>query len=147
MDYIGGWRKFHAVLICFFITFFGDKKIAFKSPFGLYFYPFIIEYFLICVATVQNRGKDTHQGCYVVDISRSAERRVFLFSYERLWRGLWETIVYNKSVSEVLDMKYKSEFKYALVNPEAVAWRCLVKKVFLKVSQNSQENNCTRVSF
>ena len=31
--------------------------------------------------------------------------------------------------------------------PEAVAPRCSVKKVLLKISQNSQENTCTRVSF
>ena len=30
---------------------------------------------------------------------------------------------------------------------EAVVQRCSVKKVFLKISQNSQENTCTRVSF
>ena len=30
---------------------------------------------------------------------------------------------------------------------EAVAQRCSVKKVFLEISQNSQENTCTRVSF
>ena len=48
---------------------------------------------MICVATVQNRGEDTHLGCYVVDVSRSAEGRVFLFSCERLGRDLWETIV------------------------------------------------------
>ena len=30
---------------------------------------------------------------------------------------------------------------------EAVFRRCSVKKVFLKISQNSQENTCTRVSF
>ena len=29
--------------------------------------------------------------------------------------------------------------------PEAVAQRCFVKKVFLEISQNSQENNCARV--
>ena len=28
---------------------------------------------------------------------------------------------------------------------EAVAQRCSVKKVFLKISQNLQENNCTGV--
>ena len=31
--------------------------------------------------------------------------------------------------------------------PEAVVQRCSVKKVFLKNSQNSQENTCARVSF
>ena len=30
---------------------------------------------------------------------------------------------------------------------EAVAQRCSVKKVFLEISQNSQENTCARVSF
>ena len=30
---------------------------------------------------------------------------------------------------------------------EAVVQRCSVKKVFLKISQNSQENTCARVSF
>ena len=30
---------------------------------------------------------------------------------------------------------------------EAVVQTCFVKKVFLKVSQNSQEKTCTRVSF
>ena len=31
--------------------------------------------------------------------------------------------------------------------PEVVVQRCSVKKVFLKISQNSQENTCARVSF
>ena len=30
---------------------------------------------------------------------------------------------------------------------EAVVQRCSAKKVFLRISQNSQENTCTRVSF
>ena len=30
---------------------------------------------------------------------------------------------------------------------EAVAQRCSVKKVFLKIFQNSQESTCARVSF
>ena len=30
---------------------------------------------------------------------------------------------------------------------KAVAQRCSVKKVFLEISQNSQENTCARVSF
>ena len=40
---------------------------------------------LICLAAVKNWGKDVHfQGCYVVDVSRSAGGRVSLFSFERL---------------------------------------------------------------
>ena len=31
--------------------------------------------------------------------------------------------------------------------PEAVVRGCSVKKVFLEISQNSQENTCVRVSF
>ena len=31
--------------------------------------------------------------------------------------------------------------------PEAVVQRCSVKKVFLEISQKSQENNCARISF
>ena len=30
---------------------------------------------------------------------------------------------------------------------EVVAWRCFVKKVFLEIPQNSQENTCVIVSF
>ena len=33
------------------------------------------------------------------------------------------------------------------VEAEAVVQRCSVKKVFLEISQNSQENTCARVSF
>ena len=31
--------------------------------------------------------------------------------------------------------------------PEAVPQRCSIKKVFLEISQNAQENTCARVSF
>ena len=34
-----------------------------------------------------------------------------------------------------------------LFETETVAWRCLVKKVFLEILQNSQENTCVGVSF
>ena len=43
-------------------------------------------------------------------------------------------------------MKYRSEFKHGFTNPEAVARRCSVEKVSLKVSQNPQENTCPRAS-
>ena len=41
---------------------------------------------------------------------------VFQFSWERLGKGLWETIVSSKAVPEVLDMKYRSEFKHGFTN-------------------------------
>ena len=34
-----------------------------------------------------------------------------------------------------------------VLNTEAVAQMCSVKKVFLEISQNSKENTCARVSF
>ena len=37
-------------------------------------------------------------------------------------------------------------FEYLRI-AEVVAPMCSVKRVFLKISQNSQENTCTRVSF
>ena len=43
-----------------------------------------------------------------------------------------------------INMNLKSYFKQ---NSEAVVQRCSVKKVFLEISQNSQENTCARVSF
>ena len=45
---------------------------------------------------------------------------------------------------------YKYEDQYITtrkVTEEAVAQTCSVKKVFLEISQNSQENTCARVSF
>ena len=48
---------------------------------------------MIGVAKVQNRAKYTHLGCYVVNVSRSVEGRVFLFSCNRVGRVLKETIV------------------------------------------------------
>ena len=38
----GGWKKNYTEL---FYYFFGEKKPTFKSPFDLYFHPFIIEFF------------------------------------------------------------------------------------------------------
>ena len=45
----------------------------------------------------------------------------------------------------IWDVLKRSYEKY--VFSEAVVKRCSVKKVLLEISQNSQENNCTRVSF
>ena len=37
--------------------------------------------------------------------------------------------------------------KYCTLYEEAVAWRCSVKKLFLKISQNSKGNTYARISF
>ena len=41
----------------------------------------------------------------------------------------------------------ESYAKSLYLSPEAVARNCSVKKVFLEISQNSQENTCARDSF
>ena len=38
-------------------------------------------------------------------------------------------------------------FTKSSINLEAVVWSCSMKKVFLKIYQNSQENTCIRVYF
>ena len=43
--------------------------------------------------------------------------------------------------------KFCKFVKNVVLNVEAVVQRCSIKKVFLKISQNSQENTCARVSF
>ena len=42
---------------------------------------------------------------------------------------------------------YVSTAGFFYAHVEAVSQRCSVKKVFMKISQNSQENTCQRVSF
>ena len=34
-----------------------------------------------------------------------------------------------------------------IIDTETVTWRCFMKKVLLKLLQNSQENNCVEVFF
>ena len=41
----------------------------------------------------------------------------------------------------------KPRWEHVLHYSEAVTQRCSVKKVFLEISQNSEENTCARVSF
>ena len=40
-----------------------------------------------------------------------------------------------------------NEMQFLFLYAEAVLQRCSVKKVFLEISQDSQENACVRVSF
>ena len=52
-------------------------------------------------------------------------------------------------LKQIQQQKKKTNFAGRSINDssEAVARKCSVKKVFLEVSQNSQENTCARVSF
>ena len=68
----------------------------------------------------------TKKKIYTTDI---VFKRKMIFSmnsiYQLKWRGIWQDF-YDKSVTIA----------------EAVARKCSVKKVFLKISQHSQENTC-----
>ena len=52
---------------------------------------------------------------------------------------------YDFSLSDIFAKQLK--WGYCFVMPEAVAHRCSVKKVFLNISQNWQENTCTSLFF
>ena len=43
--------------------------------------------------------------------------------------------------------KFLETMATIIAQKQAIARRCSVKKVFLEISQNSQENTCARVSF
>ena len=52
---------------------------------------------------------------------------------------------YIKSGMELISPK--KNFQYNTRGTEVILRRCSIKKVFLEISQNSQENTCARVSF
>ena len=76
----------------------------------------------------------------------------FLYDYMRVAPAFNRLIIVGTRESTQLNDKLgltkftKKNTIYTLV-PEAVFSRCSVKKVFLEISQNSQENTCARVSF
>ena len=92
MDYIGGWRNFVQSLSAFLLLFWW-QKIAFNRPFELYFPSVYYWILLICIATIRNRGKDTH---YVV-VSRYAKL------YQRFW--IWNI---NQNLNMVLLIQKQS---------------------------------------
>ena len=57
------------------------------------------------------------------------------------WKLIAECKVYCYKIAKI-DLNYK----LGLLSSEAVTWKCSVKKVFLKVSQNLHENTNARVS-
>ena len=72
------WRlKKISCRACLLSYCFGDKKIAFKISLDLYFHPSIIEF----------RIQEKIHTKAVVDVSRDAIGRIFLFSWERLEGG------------------------------------------------------------
>ena len=59
----------------------------------------------------------------------------------------YAAVIFSKCTSVLKEIPTKPHIKLELVDLQAVAQRCSIKKVFLEISQNSQENTCTRVSF
>ena len=56
---------------------------------------------------------------------------------------------HKTEINRIASMKFITTTKGGrkLLREKAVAQTCSVKKVFLEISQNSQENTCSRVSF
>ena len=52
-----------------------------------------------------------------------------------------------KAIQNLLIINIGETDHFPLPAPEAIIQRCSVKKVFLEISQSSQENTCPRVSF
>ena len=46
-----------------------------------------------------------------------------------------------------IESRFYPIINVSVLYPEVVVRRCSVKKLFLKISQNSQENTCVRASF
>ena len=76
---IGGWRKFHAEPLCFFIIFWW-QKIAFESSLDVYFHPFIIEFFWL--AQLQFKMKEKIH----------AKQRFSCFSWEGIGREIFSLV-------------------------------------------------------
>ena len=72
----------------------------------------------------------------------------FFFTEHLRWLLLDSTKFITDAISSDSTLKFFcSSGNYEFGSPEAVVWRCSSKKVFLKMSPNSQENTCARVSF
>ena len=62
-----------------------------------------------------------------------------IFTYLQIFLQLYR---YCSGVSYITDSN-----KFCMTLPEAVVWRCTVRKLVLKLTQNSQENIFVRASF
>ena len=94
-------------------------------------------------------------------IFRSSHQRFFFYKKDFLENlGVFRWILRNFPVqffhrapsSDYLCISWSTPYasltnQMVTASPEAVVRRCSVKKVFLEISQNSQENTCARVSF
>ena len=107
----------------------------------------------LCVTSLKNRF---FYRCFPVSFHKCLGALSFVlqrivFQLQNSWYSLRSKDVIKHvqnrkhliSISFLGGKKKKKEWK----NPEAVIWRCSVEKECLKISQNSQKNNCAGVSF
>ena len=71
----------------------------------------------------------------------------FMNFWEEAVGGIWKKLFLKTSQYSQESCRTATLLKWDCNTKEAVAQTCSVKKVFLKISQNSQENTCARVSF
>ena len=76
----------------------------------------------------------------------TCERNSYIYNYSECYKGCASFRPRNRWSWSKTGANWKRQVLRAW-NTEAVVWRCSVKKLFLKISQNSQENTCARVSF
>ena len=88
------------------------NSLAFKRSLDLYFYPSIIEF----------RIEEKIHTKAVVNVSRGAGERVFLFSWERLRGCHSASVVSSKAVPEDLNMKFRSKFNHRFTNHGCLYW-------------------------
>ena len=99
--------------------------------------------------TKYTNDRSSHQRC-------SAKKGVLRNFAKFTGKHLCQRLLFNKVAglrrkwwipkSEKLQI-WKNLYDQQNLLPEAVVRRCSVKKVFLQISQNPQENTCARVSF
>ena len=68
-----------------------------------------------------------------------------IFKHTR-WISISKSLL-RENISKLSLVKYQLWPLQSPVKPEAVVQRYLLKEVLLKITQNSQENTCARVSF
>ena len=106
-----------------------------------------------CDQTLKKIGSPNIRQCnYCVNMLRRKNREYYEEHYNKLnINSITDNKLFWKSICRLLSEKKLSESSkntfIETFKTEAVIQSCSPKKVFLKVSQNSQENTCARVSF
>ena len=105
----------------------------------------------------QSRHKKSLSCFLMLQLKRSWDKRMFFFFYYQLFpfsfscaclMGKFKKTEYNPICKVFTEIFLIPKIPHStILITEAVVQRCSVKKVFLKISQNSQGNTCARVYF